>query len=373
VPLIAFGLQVALVREFAYGSAWSALALGTFYLLLARSCGRAAARDRRLLVEAFLALGVVFATLAIPLAFDGRWTSAAWASRARRWSGSVCGSNGCRRACSASCCSCLPVPSMHDLDGVGRLAGAQQCVSWALLLALSRACSARGCCSGRQALHPAERWLAHLLLAWGVAWWGPAACARSIGHVRHLLQGNAALAFFTASCLAFSALERRLHWPQARYPALALLPLMILLALASSLRDAHPFAHLGYLAWPLAFAAHFFLLYRHEAVGKRHLAWLHAAGLWLLAALGAWQVAWAIDHWVAGRAAWPLIAWALVPGTLLALLALRGERIRWPVAAHLATYLVPGAAPLAAFLAAWFVFGNIVSDGNPWPLPYLPC
>jgi uncharacterized membrane protein len=115
-----------------------------------------------------------------------------------------------------------------------------------------------------------------------------------------------------------------------------------------------------------------FLLYRHEAVGKRHLAWLHAAGLWLLAALGAWQVAWAIDHWVAGRAAWPLIAWALVPGTLLALLALRGERIRWPVAAHLATYLVPGAAPLAAFLAAWFVFGNIVSDGNPWPLPYLP-
>jgi uncharacterized membrane protein len=36
-------------------------------------------RGQRLLVEAFLALGMVFTTLAIPLAFDGRWTSAAWA------------------------------------------------------------------------------------------------------------------------------------------------------------------------------------------------------------------------------------------------------------------------------------------------------
>ena len=33
----------------------------------------------RMLVESFLALGVVFATLAIPLALDGRWTAAAWA------------------------------------------------------------------------------------------------------------------------------------------------------------------------------------------------------------------------------------------------------------------------------------------------------
>jgi uncharacterized membrane protein len=37
VPLVAFGLQVGLVQEIAYGSAYSALALGAFYLLLARS------------------------------------------------------------------------------------------------------------------------------------------------------------------------------------------------------------------------------------------------------------------------------------------------------------------------------------------------
>jgi hypothetical protein len=374
VPLIGFGLQVALVREFAYGSAWSALALGTFYLLLARTLWSRRGEGQRLLVEAFLALGVVFTTLAIPLAFDGRWTSAAWAieGAAMLWVG-VRQQRLPPRLFGILLQFLAGAFYLHDLQTAsGDWPLLNSAFLGALLLALAGLFCAWLLQRQRQELHPAERWLGQLLFAWGVAWWAAGGLREIDRHVRHVLQGNAALVFVTASSLAFSALERRLHWPQARYPALALLPLMILLALASSLRDAHPFAHLGYLAWPLAFAAHFFLLYRHEAVGKRHLAWLHAAGLWLLAALGAWQVAWAIDHWVAGRAAWPLIAWALVPGTLLALLALRGDRIRWPVAAHLATYLVPGAAPLAAFLAAWFVFGNIVSDGNPWPLPYLP-
>jgi uncharacterized membrane protein len=374
VPLIAFGLQVALVREFAYGSAWSALALGTFYLLLARTLWSRRGEGQRLLVEAFLALGVVFTTLAIPLAFDGRWTSAAWAieGAAMLWVG-VRQQRLPPRLFGILLQFLAGAFYLYDLQTAsGDWPLLNSAFLGALLLGLAGLFCAWLLQRQRQELHPAERWLGQLLFAWGVAWWAAGGLREIDRHVRHALQGNATLVFFTASCLAFSALERRLHWPQARYPALALLPLMILLALASSFREAHPFAHLGYLAWPLAFAAHFFLLYRHEAVGKRHLAWLHATGLWLLAALAAWQVAWVIDHWVAGRAAWPLIAWALVPGTLLALLALRGDRIRWPVAAHLATYLVPGAAPLAAFLAIWFVFGNAVSDGDPWPLPYLP-
>jgi hypothetical protein len=51
--------------------------------------------------------------------------------------------------------------------------------------------------------------------------------------------------------LSFGWLARRLAWPMTRYPALALLPLMVLVAMASADHDAHPFAHFGYLAWPL--------------------------------------------------------------------------------------------------------------------------
>lgn len=78
-PLIGFGLQVALVRHIEFAAAFSALGLGLFYLLLARVL-KARAGDRALLlVETCLALGVVFASLAIPLGLDAHWTAAAWA------------------------------------------------------------------------------------------------------------------------------------------------------------------------------------------------------------------------------------------------------------------------------------------------------
>src|SRR6202521_4017940 len=78
-PVIAFGLQSGLLRDTPYGLAFSAVAVSAFYLLLA---GGLYARHRdqlRLLVESFLALGVAFATLAVPLAFDGQLTAATWA------------------------------------------------------------------------------------------------------------------------------------------------------------------------------------------------------------------------------------------------------------------------------------------------------
>ena len=78
-PILAFGLQYGLVRYTAFGLAYSALALGIFYLLLARLLWDRRGRTLQYLVESFLGLGTVFATLSIPLALDGRWTSAAWA------------------------------------------------------------------------------------------------------------------------------------------------------------------------------------------------------------------------------------------------------------------------------------------------------
>jgi uncharacterized membrane protein len=77
-PLLGFGLQFSLVRGFEFGAAYSALALGLFYIGLATALRRQ--REKyALLSDSFLALGIVFGTLAIPFALDGRWTSAAWA------------------------------------------------------------------------------------------------------------------------------------------------------------------------------------------------------------------------------------------------------------------------------------------------------
>ena len=75
-PLVGFGLQFALVQHLEFAAAFSALGLGIIYMGLARLLGGGRAL---LLAETCLALGVIFASLAIPLGLDARWTAAAWA------------------------------------------------------------------------------------------------------------------------------------------------------------------------------------------------------------------------------------------------------------------------------------------------------
>ena len=78
-PLLTFFLQSQLVQGVQYGLALSSAALAGFYILLARfTQNREPARDR-IVIESFLSIGVVFATLAIPLALTGQWTGSVWA------------------------------------------------------------------------------------------------------------------------------------------------------------------------------------------------------------------------------------------------------------------------------------------------------
>jgi uncharacterized membrane protein len=137
-------------------------------------------------------------------------------------------------------------------------------------------------------------------------------------------------------------------------------------------RYRHPLIGYGLLAWPIAFLFHLRILRRHDETRGDYMTLVHAAGVWLLAAVGAWEVGWQIDHVVEGRHVWPLIAWALVPGGLLAALTLRGQAMAWPVMRYPKAYLWVGAAPLAIFLLGWTLYANFSNDGSPEPLPYLP-
>jgi len=374
VPLVAFGLQVGLVRGIEYGAAWSALALAAFYLVLAKVVFGRAGEALRLLAESFLALGVVFATLAIPLALEGRWTSAAWAleGAAIVWIG-VRQQRLAARVFGIALQFLAGLAFLSDATRpAGQLAIANSFYLGCLFLALGGLFCAWYLDRRRAEVTRAERIGAHVLFGWGILWWVFGGLHEIGEHVLRAYRGQAALAFFTASCIVFGWLHIRLDWRVPRYVALAQLPLMLLPAAVALDRDTHPLAHIGWIVWPAAFAAHLLVLRRLEAPGGRYQYWLHAAGLWLFAALASWEIGWAINELVQGKAVWPLIAWALVPGATLALLALRGVRIRWPFAAHRDAYLVAGSAPLAAFLALWALLVNFVSNGDPSPLPYVP-
>ncbi len=76
-PLIAFPMQVALLDARPMPLAFSALAVAAVYLALALWSRRE--EKLRVLGQSAAALGLVFATLAVPLALSARWTSATWA------------------------------------------------------------------------------------------------------------------------------------------------------------------------------------------------------------------------------------------------------------------------------------------------------
>jgi uncharacterized membrane protein len=82
VPMAAFGMQYLLVRPWDFGAAFSALGFGAFYLVLGRLVFSTQPKGLSLLAEAYAIVGVIFATLAIPLGFEGQWTGAAWAVEA---------------------------------------------------------------------------------------------------------------------------------------------------------------------------------------------------------------------------------------------------------------------------------------------------
>jgi uncharacterized membrane protein len=125
------------------------------------------------------------------------------------------------------------------------------------------------------------------------------------------------------------------------------------------------------VAWPLAALIHFALLHRHEDSGMPARVY-HAVGLWLLTALAAWELAFAVDETAPEHTVWPAIASVLVPVAVLGLLASGGERIRWPLAKHRDAYLRLGGAPIAFAVIAWGLAINVFSSGDPAPLPYVP-
>ena len=374
LPVVAFGLQAAAVRHIEYGAAWSAFVLAVVYLSLAWSLFRRAGANLRLLVESYIALSLAFATLAIPLAFDGRMTSAVWAleGAAVVWVGARQG----RLLARVFGYLLQFAAGFAFLSDIARGYGAVPVVNsfWlgTAFVALGGFFCAAYIERNRDRLRREEALLAYALLAWGAFWWYSGGLHEVTRHVAPAYRAQAALLFVAGSSVAFSFLAGAARWPTVRWLWLGLYPAMVLVVAHDMVEHVHPFARAGAVAWLVAFAAHFGLLARHAGDPRPLVEALHAAGVWLAAIVCAREVGWLIDTAVEGRRVWPAISWAIVPAALLFALAAPSVQRRWPVSAYLRSYVVAGGAPLAIFLVLWVLQANFSSNGDPYPLPFVP-
>jgi len=143
------------------------------------------------------------------------------------------------------------------------------------------------------------------------------------------------------------ALRRVLAWPAARWPALALAPVLAWLSLAALGLNEAPLTGLGAIAWPAAFVFGYLLLWREQsdAPGRTADA-LHTVMFWVLCCVLAQQAYWRLRTYVP-EGAWSWSAWAYGVGMAVLLVSAVGTRLRWPIGRFARAYQLWAAGPLA--------------------------
>ena len=385
VPLVGFGLQVALVHGVEYGAAWSAVALAIIYGLLFLLLRTRAEPGLALLARAFLALTAIFALVAVPLVFDYRITAALWAVAAAGafWlgvrqrtplvrgfallvqfaAGAVFLWSGAARA---------DDPMFANAFFVG-----------AMLVALSGITTSALADRAGDILPASERGFTPLLLLWGAGWWLAGGAFELERHLERIDLPHAALTWVMLSVAAALLISRAMRWPRLLSVGIALLPAMALVAWNDWYLARTTLENFGWLVWPLAWIVQWSVLYAADAPQRDgtspataptrgQLYFAHAISAIALTAQIAWEASEWVDRiappetvWLACAAVLPLIAFLLLARPL-------AGAARWPLTLHRDAYAIGAGGPIAALTALWFAIATVVSPGTASPLAYVP-
>ena len=398
-PLAAFGLQVGLVKNFAFGTAYSALALAAIYVVLAFVLVRKHRGYLPLLLECFVALGVGFLTLAIPLALDGQWIGVAWA-----WEGLGAFWVGKRQARWMPRAAGIALQGGALLSFLPHASSAQAGMLFANALFLNTALLALSALVLafwlREPLAHSDskwaKWFANIeaklnapfyVYGFGLAFfavsqqWLLTALGTDDFMGVYLIDNERARTYLVAATLlilAATSIGFGQKISRDAPAAIGLIAPALLVAFLIHIFNHAALSGLGWIFWPAAFALCAWMLQRvdgQSAAVDKVLALIHSAGVWLLGLVIAQSVVWHLMDSPLTGTAWSSVAWlATLSALLIGLAAWAGRAApqHFPLAKFQAAYLVHGAVPLAALTFISAVVVALTSSGNTAPLPYIP-
>lgn len=376
VPVIGFAMQAALVKDFEYGIALSALALGLFYLLLSQGLWKRYGKPQQLLAETFLSLGVIFATLSVPFAVDGALTSATWAIegvgilwvsiRQRQW---------LRRAFAiflhfAALAALLYQVVTDQFSGIDLSPFANGKFVALLLITISMLVCSRLLSKDFEDKRPYEQsfstmlFFTPLILQWVAFEWEIV----RFELFDSVIELHLVYAIIISALLSLST--RFKVWDLLHYVFPVGL-LMTGIALLKQIETGDSFiTGYGSVLWPLAIVALYVTLYLHQRKQRFSalLGSMHAAVMWLAALLLSYEVHHRMNQHFNETNAWYLASIPLV-GLAVIWLILRAKV--WPVANYHELLIKTVALPFSGLSGLW-VIASLTSSGNPAPLPWLP-
>lgn len=377
-PLAFCALQTGLMHDIRFAMAWSAVGLGAYYLLIAAWLKRYRRETLQMLFESSLGLGILFTTLVIPFAtLDERITAAAWAleGAALLWAGLRLQ----RRLLLYSGLLLQGIAGgvllLNRLLGGGDPAPFATGYLSALLLAAAGIFSAWQLQRHKAQSEPLGDLAGLSLLTglWGLFWW---LGGNSVQILDHIMLDSVRLTGFVllalASALIAHLLQTLLRWREAEWVALALSPVLLLLALLTVGLDS-PMPINGQWLWLLAFVCAWVLLYRERQLASASiLDWCHPLLTLALSAVGFMLIREQFNpfdtHW-SRRETWAALCATGIPLTLILC-----RLPKWPIRAYPRAYLLRAGLPLLALfnLAALSSVLDqtywLLADGLLWPL-----
>jgi len=376
-PLVTLLALARVLSEVEMGLAIATSAMALFYAAIAVWLWRTAPDTLRQLSEAFVALGIGLATMAVPFAFeDSPTTAIIWALEGAgiHWIGVRQG----RRLARATGLALQPLGALAffiwlALDGTP---ADQWLANGRFLSAVSLAFAGFAISREADTERPHEHsvfWiLAQAAGVWGLGWWiyGVGAELGEFAPDRFVMASMVAVLGLTAVALEGSA--RALAWRAGRLGSLLLLPVAALGLIEALEVEPSILAGGGWLAWPLCLAG---LYYVVRAVETEETPWTeraHAAWLWLAAGVAAAALNGLADDvlglgydWLVAGVGLGLVA--VAAGTLKAV-----EREIDAFGRQPRNAVLLGAGPVLAASIAWAFVSNVAGEGATRPLPYLP-
>jgi len=370
-PAIVYSLQTQLVSDTEWGLAISAAVIALYYALVATWLRRRHPDQMQLLSQSMLVLGVGFATIAIPLALDDRWSAIAWALEGAgvvwlgvRQSGTLSRLTG----------SVLIIGSGYFYlehgwrydAGITLLNGN---VLGGLIISCASIYAARLLASDPKKM-TWQPTISLALLLWGTVWWLGTGAMEIEERTYGDLQTNLFVIFTVASFALLGFVGQYLDWAAARRVTYAYLPLLLPMTILYSWYHAHVLVGLGWIVWPIAIATHFLLMRWADDEDKRTLFIWHIAGVLLFTLILSQEAAWRARDMGLSQV-WRVSAALLMPILTGAFLLFMRNRIRWPLQQHWSAYR--SAAILLTLGQLVLLLGNALGDpGNPAPLTYIP-
>ncbi|MCP3921918.1 MAG: DUF2339 domain-containing protein [Desulfobacterales bacterium] len=379
LPIVTFSIQTFLFKDIKYGLAISALCLSMFYVIIAKILWKKQEKGMRTLTEAFLALGIVFVSLAIPLAVDGKWTAAAWAMEgaALIWVGIR------QKRVIARCFGViLQVGSgLSFLVEFGEIPHSVISSYFPVINGFYLCCviiSITGFFSGfylwkkRDLLKEWEKDFHLPLFIWGLFWWVASGLYEIYLYVDPDYIFNYGILFITLSILSFQQIYKKIQWNIMIWPVFSLLPILYIYTLFLAFHLVHPFSYDGFISFPVAFIVFYYTLYKmEENIPTEIRKYYHLGGLYLLIAVTTWELSWQIKDIFTLSQVWYQIVIGLVPGLFSFAIFSMGKKVKWPVQKHINNYQIMGTIIPLVFSLGWCLYSSIHLEGDPSPLPYL--